>query len=107
MTDITYPQVIAFSNQVVRPLAELLRRLDILNEDSKDTYAAQIMNLIAANLDGDLIEDGRADEGISRLTKKDLVDFMEVVQTVSTFFGNASTRDIVRKPTVRPLIQLA
>ena len=105
MADITDPQVIAFSNELVRPLAELLRDLDVFNEDGLDTYAGRIEALLTPHADGDIIQDGRELEGVSRLSKKDLVDFMAIANTVRTFFNNASTRDTVRKPTVRPLIQ--
>lgn len=107
MAAITDPQYIRFVNEVIRPMAELLRRLDVVNEDGKDTYFAQIAGLVSGNVADDTVEDGREAEGISRLTKGDIDNFITQMGTISTFFSNAGVRDVIRKPTVRPLIQLA
>jgi len=76
MAAITNPQYIKFVNEAVRPLAELLRKLDVVNEDAKDTYFAQISALVSGNVAGDAIDDGRDAEGISRLTKGDVDNFI-------------------------------
>ena len=107
MVDVTDAQVIKFVNEFIRPHAERLRNLDVFNEDGNDAYFAQISALLASNVDTDKIADGREAEGISRLTVGDVKNFITQVGTISTFFGNAGVRDVIRKPTVRPLTQVS
>ena len=102
MADIIDPQIIKFTNEYIRPLAEDIRALEINLDAAYDTYTGEIAGLMSGNVDGDLLEDGRGPQGVSRLTKKDITDFLAVANALRTELDAAGVMDSVRKPTVRP-----
>jgi hypothetical protein len=96
---ITDPQAIRFVNEAIRPLCEQLRALKA-NIDSatyqwNGTIAALIPNDVAEKL-----EDGRAAEGVSRLTGADIRAVVAILAAVRTAVTDAT----VSKPCVRPLV---
>jgi hypothetical protein len=101
VADITDPQVIKFVNEAIRPISELLEKLDITAGSIIDRYWAQISELITANQNEDLIDDGREAEGISRLTKADLINTLSLLELIINAFDATGRRDVIRKPTVR------
>ena len=102
MADITDPLVIKYLGERTRVRAEMIRELKTFIDDDIATYFAQIDGLISGNADGDLIEDNRADQGVSRCVKSDLVNFITVEQDLQTALDVANKMDVVRKPTVQP-----
>ena len=106
MADITNPQVIKFLNEYVRPLAEDIRNGKLFGDDMTARYESVIEPIITANDAADLIEDGRAAEGVSRLTKGDLAAFIAVVKAMgdsldSSDQGGTDYMPVIRKPCVR------
>ena len=103
MADIVDPVVILFNNEVIRPLAERVRDLKSLVDDAAQRYTDDVSPLISGNVDGDLIEDGRAAQGASRMTKKDMADIIVVLNALKTELDGVGNMDTVRKPTIQPL----
>ena len=101
MADIIDPVVIRFCNEQLRPLAETLRDGKVFGAEVRAVWDDQISALLAANADSDPIEDGRDAEGVSRLTKADIVAFMAVVTAMAASLDAPGTMTVIRKPTVR------
>jgi len=103
MANIVDPIVIKFCNEQLRPLAETLRDGKVFGAEVRAVWDDQVAALVAANVDADLIDDGRDAEGISRLTKADLVGFMAVVTAMAGSLDAPGTMAIIRKPAVRTI----
>ena len=100
MADVVNPEVVAFVNQTLRPVAEALRNLDY------GLQAAVIhWNAVRANCPNDTspIQDGREGEGISRLVGSDAYNVMTIIGALETVFATGNYRIYVSKPCVRPL----
>lgn len=106
MAVINDPRVNRFLNESLRPFAEILRDT-ILEAAELDSLWDRGISELVGNSEGDTINDGRQNEGISRLTAKDVSDFMDVVTSIiqlsrgSNTSGISGAFNIVRKPTVR------
>ena len=102
MADITDPEAIRFVKEIVRPLSERMRDLHVLVQEAAAEWLADNGAMAAhfAN-PADTVEDGRAAEGVSRLTALDVTDYVAEVATTKAQFDAAM--DIIRKPCVRPL----
>jgi len=103
MADITNPIIVKFSNERIRPLAERVRNLKANIDDAAALWTTEVLPLLAGNVDGDILDDGRALEGITALTKKDIVDLVAVIGSIKVTLDVAGVMDTVRRPTVRPL----
>lgn len=66
MAQISNPEAIRFVNEVIRPLCEAARDLKVKIDAAAALWAAGMSAHFAA--DADTVEDGRAAEGVSRLT---------------------------------------
>jgi len=100
---ITNQLVIVYNNESIRPLAEKMRSLDAEIDAALVTYNIQISAAISGNVDGDIIEDGREGDGVSRMTKSDLTNFVTQLQAYQTQLNLAGVADVISKPTVRVL----
>ena len=100
---ITDPQVIAFLNSEIRPVAEKLVRLNVVLDDIIQSWFQVISGAISGNASDDVIEDGREGEGISRITKADLSNFITQLLTIQAQFDGGGVMDVISKPTVRSL----
>ena len=98
------PQVTSWIARL-RADMEDLDRLQTLVRETKTRYDSVISQLPAwtAAARGDLIEDGRSAEGVSRLTKADAIDAMAQIYALVAQMNGAGVLDTVRKPTVRPM----
>lgn len=103
MADITDPQVIKFSNENLRPLAEDLRRVKAALDDAEALYNLEISGLLSGNVAGDPVIDGRVGQGVTVLTKGDINAFLQVLNTLKTDLDVAGVSDTILKPCVRPL----
>jgi hypothetical protein len=95
---ITDPQAIRFVNEAIRPLCEQLRSLKA-NIDAA-TFSWATIAALVPNDAGELLEDGRAAEGVSRLTGADIRAVVAILGNVRTAVVDAT----VSKPCVRPLL---
>ena len=114
MPPITDPRVIRFCNQGVRPVSERLRSLfsdlDDLTRRWDDEIGALVPNTV------DVVDDGRADEGISTLEAREVRQFIRICERFKELSDGddttpvtpvALTRDKVNKACVRTLKRTA
>lgn len=101
MADITDPQAVRFVDEIIRPLAEAFEALDANAQIAKDRYTSEFAPLVSGNTGTDAIDDGRAAEGVSRLTLADIQNFATQVNAFVAQMDNAGVRDVIRKPGVR------
>jgi len=95
-------EAIRFSNEVVRPLAERVRDLNVLCENAMAVWYGG-MNSDFPN-DSTAVDDGREAEGVSRLTGGDVNSFMGQLATFVSQMDGAGVSDVVLKPCVRNLM---
>ncbi len=101
MADITNAVVIKFSNEELRPNAELVRNLKIHLDHAKTQYQTTVSGLIAGNADADQLDDGSPDDGRTPVTKKDIVDFTIELNDLITELDAPGTEALISKFTVR------
>lgn len=99
---ITDAEAIRYCNEQVRPLAERMRALDYEIQAALVTYNAGVGDIFY-NATGETIEDGRADEGVSRLTGNDVLLLVTQMQAYKTAMDQAGVRNVISKPCVRTL----
>jgi hypothetical protein len=101
---ITDPQAIKFANEVVRPIAEKLRGLKAEIDSHMLTWHA---GGVGAMFGGDnlaaSVEDGRENEGVSRLTGNDVVGLLNQVEALQTQLDGVGVMNVIAKPCVRAL----
>ena len=102
MADITNPQAIAFTNETIRPLAEKTRALKAEIDDAMIAWFGGLNSTIGSSA-GDLLQDGREAEGVSRLTGDDITGLIVVLQSLQTSLNGDGVAARVQKPCVRPL----
>jgi len=99
MADIINPEAILFSNETIRPLSELARRLYYECKAAVPEWADVASEIPSS---GGTIQDGREAEGVSRLTCDD-------IRVLTSFLGTyiaayeAATESAMVKPCVRRL----
>lgn len=96
---ITDPQAIRFVNEVIRPLSEQLRALRANIDSATFAWNGGISALIP-NDANELVDDGRENEGVSRLTGADIRAVVAAMAGVRT----AGTDAQISKPCVRALV---
>lgn len=104
MPDITNPDVIAYVNRVVRPIADRMIGLNATIDIEAATWFATISPAVAANADVDLIADGSDLDGRTQLTKADLVNFVTQMLAFQTQMDGGGVFDVVNKPHVNVIM---
>jgi hypothetical protein len=102
MADVTDPVAIKFVNEAVRPLAEEVRAIKYLIDNAASQWFAGVDATIGSSI-LDAIDDGRESQGVSRLTAKDITDFLGILNDIKQLMDTAAEFDIVLKPCVRSL----
>lgn len=102
MIEITDAEAIRFVNEQIRPMAERLRDLNALMGYARGLWVGGGLAGHFAS-DADTVEDGRAGEGVSRLTALDVSSLVGELATILTRFEEAGIMDVIRKPCVRPM----
>lgn len=103
---ITDPRVIKFVNESLRPLAERTRAVQAEIETSLAAYASEVQALVEDAEPGAPLEDGREAEGVSRLTREDLllaIGLLEGLVTLANAAENEAALAAMHKACVRPL----
>lgn len=103
---ITDPRVITFVNEQLRPLAERTRAVQAEIETTLAYAAAEVFGLIQSAPEGSVLEDGRDAEGVSRLTREDLLLAMGLLDQLVAEVRlpeNADALAAMFKACVRPL----
>jgi hypothetical protein len=99
---ITNAQAIRYTNEVIRPQAEKLRAIKAEIDAALTTYNAGLGDVFY-NATSEVIDDGRDDEGVSRLTGNDVLLLITQLQTIQTQLNGAGVANVIAKPCVRPL----
>ena len=103
MADITNPVVLKFMREEVRPICELLMAVEARLEAVEARITNQVAPAVAGNVVDDLIEDGRASEGIAQYTKRDLVRFNGIITGLRTELQKANVAATLDKGAVNPV----
>lgn len=103
MANITDASVIKFANEDIRPLCEKLRNLKAEIEDAQARYWQHGINTVLDGRGDDVLEDGRADTGVSQLTGSDITNVITRIGEVQTLLDGANKMDVVHKACVRSL----
>ncbi len=99
---ITNAEAIRFCNEIIRPLAEKMRNLDAEIDAAMVQWFAGLNTTIGSSGDDDL-QDGREDEGVSRLTGADITNFVTQLAATQTAHDAAGVEGVISKPCVRTL----
>lgn len=102
MAAITNAEAIRFVNEQIRPMAERLRDLNALLDDTQARWFGGGISSFFS-LGTDTVDDGRDSQGVSRLTAQDVTNLMTQIGTIVAQFDGAGVMDVINKPTVRPL----
>jgi hypothetical protein len=102
MADITDPEAVKFSNEVVRPLCEDVRALKARIDDAMIDWFDGLNTTVGSSVNDTLI-DGRASEGVSQLTGDDITGVMTVLASLQTTLDGAGVPGRIQKPCVRPI----
>ena len=110
MADITNQQVIKFCNEEVRPISEELVKIKVVVDDILNSWNATIQPIISGNTGTDVVIDGREQQGVTPLTKQDIVDLGSVLIDIQSLLNGASVdaaainvANAISKPNVRSL----
>lgn len=98
MSDITNPQAIAFSNNVIRPLCQQMRALKARITQASTEWFLGLNNQFP-NDTSDVV-DGRTAEGIAQLTGADINSAMGDLISAAAAIND----QIIEKPCVAPLV---
>ena len=95
-------EAIKFTNEQIRPLAESVRALKV-RIDAASTKWFGGLNTIIGTSAADIIEDGRAAEGVSRITSADVVAVMTQLLALQTALNQGGVAGVIEKPCVRAI----
>lgn len=100
MPSITDPEAIRFINEQIRPLCEEFRLL----KAKVNSCVANWFVGVNAKIPGDdsTVDDGREDQGASRLTGADVVGVMVQLLAFQSQLDQGGVAGIIAKPCVRP-----
>ena len=98
---ITNPEVIRYTNEVIRPLAEKMRNLGAEVDAALVTWYFTMSTKVPN--DARLLDDGRDTEGVSRLTGADITNLVTQLAAYQALLNKAGVADVISKPTVRTL----
>ena len=99
---ITNPQALAYTKEVVRPVAEKLRGIKAEIDSHMVAWYGGINALIPNDAD-ELLDDGRESEGVSRLTGADINSVIVQLAGIKTALDVEGVAGVISKPCVRAL----
>lgn len=99
---ITHEEVIRYSNEVVRPMCESIRAIKAEIDSSVVTWFGTI-STNCPNDAGEILEDGRAVDGVSVITGADINNVITIMVNLQTALDAIGVEGIISKPCVRPL----
>lgn len=94
---IVNPASIKFCNEVVRPLCEKARALNVLIDNASAQWFAGVNTTVPNTTE--VLDDGRVAQGVSILTGADINSAIGILINMKT----ASNTEIIQKPCVRAL----
>lgn len=103
MADINDGRIIKFCNESIRPAAEKIRELDVILKDLQTKWNNEISFILDSAASDDVVNDGRTKDGVSVLTKNDVLLMMTQINTFVTQMDGVGVRNVINKPCVRPI----
>ena len=104
MALITDPSVIAFVNQVIRPLSDRYVGMNASLDIELAKWFSVISPLMAAAGNDDTVDDGSDTDGRTVLTKADVVNFVTQMLATQTQLDGGGVFDIISKPHVNVIM---
>lgn len=99
---ITDPEAIKFVNEYIRPMCETVRYMGARGTDFANKWAQVAGDF--PNDPAETVEDGRENQGVSRLTGADINAVAGVFTTLLSEISGATAQAVISKPCVRPLL---
>lgn len=99
---ITDPEAIKFVNEYIRPMCENVRYMGARGTDFANKWT-QISALFPDDA-LETVEDGRENQGVSRLTGADINAVAGVFTLLLSQISGATAQAVISKPCVRPLL---
>jgi hypothetical protein len=98
MPELTNPQLVAYANEVLRPAADALARLDAKAPGMRAEYDAKNLGTaIEAGGAVNLIADGSATDGRTRVAGGDVYNLVTLIDDFSTWVSANGRRDVLAK----------
>ena len=97
MAIITDPQVVKFSNERLRVLSRTVATLFSTIGETEAEWFGFVSALIAGNDGADTLDDGRASQGVSVLTKDDITNVVTRVIALKDVLDAANAMDVIHK----------
>jgi hypothetical protein len=98
MAELTNAQLVAYSNQVLRPAADVIARLDKHLVPIRAEYDAKNLgSVIEAGGAGEMIADGSTTDGRTRVTGGDIYNLITLIDALKTFMDASGRRSVVAK----------
>jgi hypothetical protein len=99
---ITDPEAIKFVNEYIRPMCENVRYMGARGADFANKWAQ--ISALFPNDALETVEDGRENQGVSRLTGADINAVAGVFTLLLSEISGATAQAVISKPCVRPLL---
>lgn len=109
MADITNPQIISFANDQIRPLADKVHKAYHVAKDVLTNYnTAGIGALVSAAGSSNLVGDGSAVDGRTRISGDDILNFITAMTALVAYVeggavGTLDRQSVITKPHVSSL----
>ena len=100
MPDITNPDVLVFTNEKIRILAEWLLAFRAELPAVISQWHGTVVPAMAGDTGTDMIFDGSEADGRTQLSKNDISALMTQVETLNTQLQQAGIIDVLTKPSV-------
>jgi len=100
MPDVTNPEIIRFTNEVIRPLAEELRSV-VAKLDASQDAVDRLLPLVPNDMS--MIADGRQAEGVSQLVGAEIHAMSGIRDQIIALSNQPGVRALISKTSVRPL----
>ena len=99
---ITSQEVVVYSNEVLRPLAEKFRNLKA-EVDAAIVEWNNTINAFVPNNSDEILDDGRLSEGVTQITGEDITLLVTQLQAYQSQLNQTGVSNVIEKPCVRPL----
>lgn len=98
MPELTNAQLVAFSNEVLRPIADAIARIDAIAPGIRAEYDAKgLGTIIEAGGPTEMIADGSAADGRTRVTGGDVYNIITLVDGLRTWVDASGRRAVLAK----------
>lgn len=96
------PELVGVVNDSMRPLSESIRDVRIAVSEMIVEWTG-VSATTSGEPNGSILVDGRESQGVSRLKKSDLFDFMDIVHDLDDLLSPVPAKNTTNKPTVRKI----